>query len=71
MYKLPKFLCPNLKTELIRLGKPNDGGYSLSEKSLKKVNPCIPNPRNQNSFTAIFRSNAGLDRKLYFRMDAT
>ena len=37
MYKLPKFLCPNLKTELIRLGKSNDGGYSLSEKSLKEV----------------------------------
>ena len=32
MYKLPKFLCPNLKTELIELGKPNDRGYSLSEK---------------------------------------
>ena len=41
MYKLPKFLCPNLKTELIRLGKPNDGGYSLSEKSLKAINSTV------------------------------
>ena len=39
MYKLPKFFCPNLKTELIRLGKPNDGGYSLSEKDPVRLYP--------------------------------
>ena len=35
MYKLPKFFCPTLKTKLVRLGRPNDGGYSIPEKSLK------------------------------------
>ena len=34
--KLPIFLRPKFKCELIRLGKKNDGGYSVSKKSLKK-----------------------------------
>ncbi len=37
MYKLPKFFCPTLKTKLVRLGKSNDGGYCIPEKSLKKA----------------------------------
>ena len=37
MYRLPKFLRPNSKTKLIRLGKFNDGGYSIPEKSLKEA----------------------------------
>ena len=37
MYRLPKFFCPNLKTKLVRLGRPNDGGYSIPEKSLEDV----------------------------------
>ena len=32
--KLPNFLCPKYKCELIRLGKENDGGYSVPNKSL-------------------------------------
>ena len=33
--KLPNFLCPKYKCELIRLGRKNDGGYSIPKKSLK------------------------------------
>ena len=33
--KLPIFLCPKFKCELIRLGKKNDGGYAISKESLK------------------------------------
>ena len=33
--KLPNFLCPKYKCELIRLGQKNDGGYSIPKKSLK------------------------------------
>ena len=33
--KLPNFLCPKHKCELIRLGQKNDGGYSIPKKSLK------------------------------------
>ena len=39
MYKLPKFLYPNFKTELITLGKPNDGESGLSEKDLIRLYP--------------------------------
>ena len=35
MFRLPKFFCPNSKTKLIRLGKFNDGGYSVPVKSLE------------------------------------
>jgi len=33
--KLPIFLLPKFKCELIRLGKENDGGYAIPKKSLK------------------------------------
>tara|TARA_Y100000590_G_scaffold373653_2_gene437583 strand:+ start:231 stop:1025 length:795 start_codon:yes stop_codon:yes gene_type:complete len=33
--KLPNFLCPKHKCELIRLGQKNDGGYSIPKKSLE------------------------------------
>ena len=33
--KLPNFLCPKLRCELIRLGKKNDGGYAIPKKSLE------------------------------------
>ena len=33
--KLPNFLCPKYRCELIRLGKKNDGGYAISKKSLE------------------------------------
>ena len=32
--RLPNFLYPKYETELIRLGKKNDGGYSISSESL-------------------------------------
>ena len=38
MYRLPRFFCPKSKTKLIRLGKPNDGGYCIPEKSLDEAN---------------------------------
>ena len=32
---LPKFLCPKHETDLVRLGKKNDGGYAIPKKSFK------------------------------------
>ena len=32
--KLPNFLCPKLRCELIRLGQDNDGGYLVDKKSI-------------------------------------
>ena len=31
---LPKFLCPKYKTELIRIGRNNDGGYCIPKQSI-------------------------------------
>ena len=35
--KIPNFLCPKYKCELIRLGRKNDGGYLVPKKSLAKT----------------------------------
>ena len=32
---LPYFFKPNYKTDLLRLGKENDGGYCVPKESLK------------------------------------
>ena len=32
---LPKFLCPKHETDLVRLGKKNDGGYAIPKKSFE------------------------------------
>ena len=37
-YTLPLKLKPQFKTELIRLGKNNDGGYLIPKKSLNSSN---------------------------------
>ena len=37
-YTLPLKLKPRFETELIRLGKKNDGGYLISKKSLDTSN---------------------------------
>ena len=37
MYKLPKIFCPTHKTELVRVGKSNDGGYIIPKKSIEKT----------------------------------
>ena len=34
---LPKFLCPLHETELVRIGKNNDGGYLIPKQSLNKT----------------------------------
>ena len=34
---LAKFLCPKFKTELIRIGGKNDGGYVVPQLSLEKT----------------------------------
>ena len=34
---LPSFLKPNFKTNLLRVGKKNDGGYCIPNSSLKKT----------------------------------
>ena len=33
--KLPNFLLPKFRCELIRLGQKNDGGYAIPKKSLE------------------------------------
>ncbi len=35
MLKIPKFLCPQHKCEIVRLGRENDGGYSVPKNSLQ------------------------------------
>ena len=37
LIRLPKFLKPLFKTDLIRIGKKNDGGYCIPNSSLKKT----------------------------------
>ena len=37
MYKLPKSFCPKFKTQLIRLGQSNDGGYNIPQKMLEEA----------------------------------
>jgi len=37
MYKLPKTFCPRYKTELVRLGRSNDGGYVIPKRSIEKT----------------------------------
>ena len=37
MLKLPKFFLPESKTDFIRLGKSNDGGYNIPKKALKEA----------------------------------
>ena len=37
MYKLPKTFCPKCKTELVRLGRLNDGGYVIPKLSIEKT----------------------------------
>ncbi len=34
---LPKFLCPQYETDLIRLGRNHDGGYSIPKQSLSQT----------------------------------
>ncbi len=41
MIKLPIFLKPKKEYNLIRLGKNNDGGYLVSENSIKNSNKLI------------------------------
>ena len=36
-FHLPYFFKPNFKTELIRVGKENDGGYCIPKKSLNNT----------------------------------
>jgi len=35
--KLPTFLKPDFKTELVRIGDKNDGGYCISKLALKET----------------------------------
>ena len=39
--KLPKYLCPIKKTNLIRLGRDNDGGYVIAKESIEKSDALI------------------------------
>jgi len=39
--KLPHFLCPKHKCDLIRLGQKNDGGYSIPKKSLSDTDVIL------------------------------
>ena len=35
--QLPKFLCPLYETDLIRIGRDNDGGYLIPKQSLSQT----------------------------------
>ena len=39
--KLPKYICPIKKTDLVRLGRNNDGGYAVTKKSIDKTQSLI------------------------------
>ena len=39
--KLPSFLKPEYETKLIRIGKSNDGGYSICELALKNTKTLL------------------------------
>ena len=58
--KLPNFLKPNFKTTLIRIGKKNDGGYCISESSLKETSILYSFGLNDDwSFEKEFRKKSG------------
>ncbi len=58
--RLPKFLKPLFKTDLIRIGKKNDGGYCISESSLKETNILYSFGLNDDwSFEKEFRKKSG------------
>ena len=58
--RLPKFLKPLYKTDLIRIGKKNDGGYCISESSLKETNILYSFGLNDDwSFEKEFRKKSG------------
>ena len=41
MIKLPKIFKPNIQSQLIRVGKINDGGYVISKANLDKVKNIV------------------------------
>ena len=58
--KLPIFLRPNFKTELIRIGDKNDGGYCISKLALKETAMLYSFGLSDNwSFEKEFRKKSG------------
>ena len=58
--RLPNFLKPYFKTDLIRIGKKNDGGYSISKLSLKETNILYSFGLSDDwSFEKEFREKSG------------
>jgi hypothetical protein len=41
LYNLPKFFKPKFQYDLIRLGRNNDGGYLVGEKTIKATKTLI------------------------------
>ena len=57
---LPKFLCPLYETDLVRIGKNNDGGYSIPKQSLSHTKLLYSFGLNDDfSFEEEFHSKAG------------
>ena len=57
---LPNFLKPNFKTNLLRVGKKNDGGYCIPRSSLKKTSILYSFGLNDDwSFEKEFREKSG------------
>ncbi len=57
---LPSFLKPNFKTDLVRLGKKNDGGYCVSQSSLKDTSILFSFGLSDDwSFEKQFREKSG------------
>ena len=59
-FRLPYFFKPNFKTELIRVGKENDGGYCIPKKSLKNTSILYSFGLGDDwSFEKQFREHSG------------
>jgi hypothetical protein len=58
--KLPIFLKPNFKTELLRIGDNNDGGYCIPKSALKETTMLYSFGLSDNwSFEKEFRKRSG------------
>ena len=59
------------KTKLIRLGKSNDGGYCIPEKSLDEANILFSFGLDDNwSFEEHFKKKSGADGRQKYRAGA-
>ena len=66
MLKIPKFLCPQHKCEIVRLGRENDGGYSVPKNSLQNSKVVLGFGLSDDwSFEEDFQKNSKTDILCY------